>query len=167
MWKRVGRKVRSDKKRHVNPTIDVKLKNRIETLAYIVDSPIKEVAERLTILAMSDMDVIILLSEHFKRGILKMDSSLFYGHVDNISVPENKGVNTSRVSIRFKAVNYESIVKYSNLLDVTPSKTTATLLLFAMRNERIVRNIISVYGRSVKNFEKEMKELNKFINKGI
>ena len=63
------RKVRSDKKRDVKPTISSNLKHCIYRLSYITSTPVKDVAETLCEKGLRSRKVMDYLSTYFRRDL--------------------------------------------------------------------------------------------------
>lgn len=132
------RKTRSDKKRDVKPTISILLKDEIFRLAFMLDTPAKDVAEYLTCLSILDREIADQLSPYFKRDV-RLRNTVFFGSPENPSLREAdfKG-STDRLSIRFQPVNYENVHLMASTLDVTPSRATAILLGVGIKHPRVM-----------------------------
>ena len=76
------RKVRSDKKVDVKPTLNIELKDAVYRLSYVTRQPVKNVGEELCVLAFHTNEIIIRLVPYFQRDI-KIGKTLYMGRADN------------------------------------------------------------------------------------
>ena len=162
-----NRKVRSDKKRDVKPTISTNLKDCIYRLSYVTNTPVKDVAEIICAKGLQSRKVIEYLSNYFRRNLM-FASTIYYGDLDRESLQRKyqKGKN-ERITIRFTQTIYEDIYKLSNALDVTPSKATALLLDASVRNTNLLNAFVKnhLHKHLDHNRMKELKAILKYINK--
>lgn len=161
------RKIRSDKKRDVKPTISSNLKDCIYRLSYITNTPVKDVVETLCEKGLKSRKVIDYLSQHFRRNFQFLNT-VFIGDFERESLQHKyqSGKNV-RITTRFNANIYEDISSLSYALDVTPSKATALLLEASVRNTNILNAFVKTYLHGqVDNLRmKELKQVLKYINK--
>lgn len=161
------RKVRSDKKRDVKPTVALALKDCIDRLSYITNRPIKDISEEICEHGLYSRTVIELLSEKFRRNYT-FKSTIYVGDLNRESVQKEriKGIK-ERITIRFTQDMYEKINNLSYSLDVTPSKATALLLDATIRNSEFISQFLEkhIYQDLDVNRQRELKEILKFINK--
>lgn len=161
------RKVRSDKKRDVKPTVPLTLKECIDRLSYITNRPIKDISEEICIYGLYSRKVIELLSEKFRRNYT-FKNTMFIGNLnrDSIQKEKIKGLK-DRITIRFKQNEYEKIYSLSFSLDVTPSRATALLLDATIRNSEFINQFLEKYvvAELDENRQRELKAILKFINK--
>lgn len=161
------RKVRSDKKRDVKPTISTNLRDCIFRLSYITNTPVKDVVEILCEKGLSSRKVIEYLSQHFRRDF-QFTNTVYFGNYERESLQHiyRSGKNV-RITTRFTQATYENITSLSYALDVTPSKATALLLDASTRNTDILNAFVKAYLH--KNIDqarmKELKHVLKYINK--
>lgn len=161
------RKIRSDKKRDVKPTVPLALRECVDRLSYITNRPIKDICEEICIHGLYSRKVIELLSEKFRRNYA-FQSTVFIGKLDREPAQKDstKGIK-HRLTIRFKQDTYEQINRLSYSLDVTPSRATALLLDATIRNSEFINQFLEkhvVRGLDA-NRQKELKAILKFINK--
>jgi hypothetical protein len=161
------RKVRSDKKRDIKPTISAELKNCIHSLSYITNTPVKDVGETLCEKGLQSRKVMEYLSQYFRRD-LRFLNTIFIGNLERESL-QNKyqsGKN-ERITIRFSQTTYENISNLAQALDVTKSKATALLLDASIRNTNLLNAYVKLYLHE--NIDqarmKELKQILKYINK--
>lgn len=161
------RKVRSDKKRDVKPTISSNLKDCIYRLSYITNTPVKDVAEILCEKGLRSRKVMEYLSKYFRRDFQFLNT-VYMGDWGRQSL-QNKyqsGKN-ERITIRFTQVSFEDIFSLSCALDVTPSKATALLLDASIRNTNLLNAFVKTYlHHHIDEMRmKELKQVLKYINK--
>lgn len=160
------RKVRSDKKRDVSPTIQLELKDTIYRISYVINTPVKDIVESICIFGMHSRKVMTTLSKHFKRNI-KFQNTLFIGHLDHPSIKRfEKGVQTERIGTRFKQQDYETLVTLAFALDVTPSRAAALLLDTSIRHSDFVNSYFQQYLSKSIDYNRmvELKKIITFIN---
>lgn len=130
------RKRRSDRKRHINPTISVELYECLSRISYITSTPIKDVGEALCIESLKSKNVIDELSPFFRRDYHYVND---YGDINVIPGLNHRlpykvnrgGGDRARVSMRFYQHNHDKIGDLAYALDMTISSATALLLEIA------------------------------------
>lgn len=161
------RKVRSDKKRDVKPTVPLALKESVDRLCYITNRPIKDIAEEICICGLNSRKVIELLSSSFRRNYT-FRNTVMMGDLNRISLQKEriKGIK-ERITIRFTQDVYEKINSLSYSLDVTPSRATALLLDGTFRNGEFISQFLEkhIVQELDVNRQRELKAILKFINK--
>lgn len=159
------RKARSDKKREVQPVINIELKDAIYRLSYITYTPVKDVCERLCFYVLNDNYAINQLAQYFKRDV-RLGNTLYCGHISNKSVSKRESGENERVTVRFKQSEYDSIAIFGYALDCTPSRTVAILLNIAMRNIAYVNRYIKEYleGNLTEIQMRELRGILKYVN---
>lgn len=161
------RKVRSDKKRDVKPTISTDLKNCIYRLSYITNTPVKDVVEIICERGLNSRKIIEYLSNHFRRDF-RFGNTIYMGDINRTSLQRKyQSGKTERITTRFSQVTFEKIKSLSDALDVTPSKATALLLDASVRNTNLLNSFVKSYlhNNIDKNRMKELKLVLKYINK--
>lgn len=160
------RKVRSDKKRDIKPTVPIALKECVERLSYIFNIPVKDVTETICLAGLESKKVIDLLSTSFRRDY-RHDSTLYKGNLSRPSLQKEKILGLKdRITTRFSSDIYEKVNQLAYALDVTPTRATAMLLDASIRNTDYVNEFVKNHMESHLN-PKKMKELNEvltFIN---
>lgn len=145
MSRREGRKVRSDKKRDVQPTISKELKECIYRLSYITDTPVKDVAERISIEGFRRKKVISYLSRNFRRDI-RIDNTVYMGDIERLSVKKRTSRGQSeRISIRFKSDMHERLSALSYALDCSVARACALLLDATVRDVNFINDFAYEY----------------------
>ncbi|SKA88782.1 hypothetical protein [Sporosarcina newyorkensis] len=158
--RKATRKQRSDKKRHVGPTISIVLKDTIHRLSYITDTPVKDVGEAICISGMKSRKVVEYLAQSFRREI-RLGNTLYMGDLSRPSLQRKVAAGkTERISIRFHAHDYEGISALAYALDVSPTRATALLLDASIRNSEFLNDYVRDYLRRELD-ERRMEELRK------
>lgn len=161
------RKVRSDKKRDVKPTISIELKNCIYRLSYITNTPVKDVVEMICEKGLQSRKVIEYLSHYFRREYQFLNT-IYMGDSQRESLQRKcqPGKN-ERITTRFSQETFENIKSLSNALDVTPTKAAALLLDASVRNTNLLNAFVKTYlhGTVDKMRMKELKQVLHYINK--
>lgn len=157
----VPRKTRSDKKRGVKPTICVQLKSAIYRLAYITNTPVKDVCEKIVQTALADSNIIGHLALNFRRDI-KINNTIYIGHYDVAPPKRWDDCNTERISLRLKEEDYELLCALAYALDCRPTRACGILIGIGMRDYKFVNNYVKRYLHG-KLSEREMKELRKIM----
>ncbi|MEK5105033.1 hypothetical protein MKX83_24130 [Cytobacillus sp. FSL M8-0252] len=161
------RKIRSDKKRDIKPTILKELKVCIEQLSYITNTPVKDIVSTICENGLKSRVVIEYLSPYFRRDY-QFTNTFFLGDLDRESLQRKyQDGEKSRITTRVTQEVYEKIKQLSDALDVTPSKATALLLDASIRNTNILNAYVKAYLKeNVDNGRiKELKLVLKYINK--
>ncbi|MDW0115072.1 hypothetical protein QT711_18075 [Sporosarcina saromensis] len=165
MGKVKTRKVRSDKKRDVKPTISIELKDCVYRLSYITNTPVQHIVEQICESGIGSRRVIEYLAPHFRRTV-RLNNTLFMGGVDRPLIPKRDPGVTQRISTRFNQVTFENINTLAYALDVTPSRATGVLLDATIHST----DFLNVYVRGFLNQQldqrrmQELKKVLRFIN---
>ncbi|ADC52310.1 hypothetical protein BpOF4_21574 (plasmid) [Alkalihalophilus pseudofirmus OF4] len=160
------RKVRSDKKMEIKPTIHHSLKDAIYALSYITDQPVKDVAEAIVVSGLESKKVIEYLSKDFRRDFLQ-GRTLYVGDLERDSKQKDQlsGVK-GRLSIRFQQHDFESIKQLAFALDVTPSRATAIIIDASIRNSNFIDRYLqrTIRAKLDKRRLVELKKIMRFIS---
>ncbi|MEK3935900.1 hypothetical protein MKY41_11285 [Sporosarcina sp. FSL W7-1349] len=162
------RKVRSDKKRDIKPTVTKELKDCIYRLSFITDTPIKDVIEEILIAGSTNRKVISYLSRYFLRDV-KIGNSIYLGDSDRMPVskrtPNEKG---ERISTRVTESMHDSLSAIGYAMGCSVARATTLLLDATVRDTEFVNEFARTYIEANVD-EKRMKELKKvlaYINAG-
>ncbi|MCQ6267853.1 hypothetical protein M1K46_19685 [Fictibacillus sp. WQ 8-8] len=161
------RKIRSDKKRDIKPTISSHLKDCVYRLSYITNTPVKDVAETICEKGLQSRNVLDYLSQFFRRD-LQFLNTVYMGDWGRESLQKKvQSGKNERITIRFTPATYENIYSLSRALDVTPSKATALLLDAGIRNTHLLNAFVKCYLHQHidESRMKELKQVLKYINK--
>lgn len=161
------RKVRSDKKKELKPTINYRLHDCVYRLSYITNTPVKDVGVEICKSGLSSRKVIELLSKKFRRNY-KFKQTVYIGDLERESnrVKTLEGLK-KRITLRFDQNDSEQICELAYALDVTPTTAAAILLDAAVKNTDIVNVYLKQYVEETLDEARmrELKEVLKFINK--
>ncbi|MEW9673583.1 hypothetical protein [Ammoniphilus sp. 3BR4] len=140
------RKIRSDKKRDVKPTVSIELYECMNRLSYITVRPVKDIAEDICRVGTQSQEVITGLSYFFRRDFYFTnnfgDSICFRGSLDRAPIKIDRGTGAKgRLSLRFPPHLFETVKELSYALDLTVSSAT-TLLIESVLQET---DFVSVY----------------------
>lgn len=162
------RKVRSDRKKDVKPTVDIELYECVSRISHITKTPIKDVGEIFCKHGLYSKKVIDNLSQYFRRNI-QFNNTLYMGNRELLSerVTRKPSENRTRITIRFRQEVYDHISDLAYALDRTVSTTVAMLLDAAIRNTDILNQYVGEYVDEVldDNRKKELRHVLKYINK--
>ncbi|MFS1519662.1 hypothetical protein V1503_24865 [Bacillus sp. SCS-151] len=160
------RKVRSDKKREIKPTIPVSLKDCIYRISYITDQPVKDIAEQICRSGVVSIKVMDHLSEKFRRN-LHLKATYYIGDMSRPSLRRRSTKEQkSRITIKFHQTDYENIKKLAYALDITPSAATAHLLEATIKEHDFFGKFLKGYLERKLDDSRmaELKKVMKYIN---
>lgn len=161
------RKVRSDKKIEVKPTITLDLNDCIDRISYITMQPIQDVGAYICEQGLKSESVIEKMVPYFKRDFWKSEHTLIRGDLDAkklILNPEQQ--ETTRISIRFKQTTHQRIHDLAYALYTTPSGAVSFLLKTAVCESDILQRYLAEYveKRLDPNRAEQLKQIIRFIN---
>ncbi|WP_186672968.1 hypothetical protein [Sporosarcina sp. BP05] len=160
------RKVRSDKKREVQPTISIELKEAIYRLSYITNTPVKDVAERICEDGILSRKVIEGLSQYFRRSV-RLKNTMYMGDLERPTIQRKfPAGHTERIGIRFKQHTFENISALAYALDCTPSRATSLLLEASLHDSDFINKYFHDHLKQVLDERRmaELKKVLKYIN---
>lgn len=162
MGERATRKVRSDKKWSVQPTISKELKDCVYRLSYITDVPVKDVVEAICSNGIDSKKVMTHLSLNFRRDT-RMNNTLYLGDFNRIPIKKRTAPGQSeRVSTRVNSDMHESLKVLAYSLDCSTARACALLLDASVRDADFVNRFVKEYLE--KNVDDErMNELKKVL----
>lgn len=138
------RQTRSDKKVDVKATMSVQSKYHLYDFAATCDEPIKDVAERLIVLAVVSRDVIQDICKWFRRDYF-YNNSIAYGDANRPKLSVKSNGKTEIVSIKFKRKNYDALCAVAYALDITPSAAASVLIVLSMQNHSFMAEYVNVH----------------------
>lgn len=157
------RKVRSDKKRDIKPTVDVHLKDSIYRLSFITTTAVKDVCELLVLNAFENEAIIKNTSNYFQRDV-RIGNTLFIGSLKNEKIARTIVGKTERLSFRVKPDLYEKIYALSYALDCSVSRVAGLLLYESITDADFIEKYINHYIESLDNSrKKELQQLLRYI----
>ncbi|MFE4029238.1 hypothetical protein ACFX4N_24075 [Priestia sp. YIM B13551] len=161
------RKVRSDKKISIKPTIDLELYECVSRIHYITTTPLKDVGELICKKGLYSKKVMDHLSKYFRKNIT-CNGIAYIGDPTLMSErsKKRKASETTRIDIRFTQKVAEQIKDLAYALDRTPSTAVAMLLEASIKNTDVVEEYIGSFVEEVldKNRKKQLKEVLHYIN---
>jgi len=161
------RKVRSDKKRDVKPTIPISLYECISRISYVTNTPIKDVGEIICENGLYSKKVFDYLSTKFRRNY-RFNNTVYIGNLyqENERRVKYSGIK-KRITMRFSQKIYEQIADLAYSLDVTISSATAILLDASIKNTDIINEYVYQYidEQLDPNRKKQLKMVFEFIRK--
>jgi len=160
------RKVRSDKKRDIKPTISVQLYECVNRLSYITNTPIKDVGVMICKKGLYSTVVIEYLSNYFRRNYWANNNTMYIGELDRASYIFDKGIPKQRMTMRFTQSDHDKLARLAYSLDLTISSAVALLLETSIKNTDIVNAFISNQARKELDPQrmKQLREIIKYIN---
>jgi antitoxin component of RelBE/YafQ-DinJ toxin-antitoxin module len=143
------RKVRSDKKRDVKPTVHASTYELVSRISYITNTPMKDVAEVFCYYGLYSLKVIELFELKFRRSYIFANSrfpKFFPGDDNQIGQRAIKEPGTrKRVTIRFDQEIHDKLAEFAYALDVTVSSATAMLLEASIKETDILNEYLKRY----------------------
>ncbi|MGE1166337.1 hypothetical protein ACQJ0Y_24550 [Peribacillus simplex] len=135
------RKVRSDKKRDIKPTISHSLNECVHNLSYILNQPVKDIGEKIIMAAINSRDCIEGLSMYFKRDY-RHDNTIFRGDFEAEVIQKRNVIQKERIHLRFKAYEHERISALAYSMDCSVSLATTMLLIAGIRNHDVFNQMV-------------------------
>lgn len=161
-----SRKQRSDRKRDIKPTISHELRECIYRLAFITDTPVKDVAESVCINGIYTPKVIEHLSQYFRRDI-RFGITIYRKNPNCLPISRRAlAGQTGRITIRFKSDTYDTISAMAYALDCTVSRTCALLLDASVRDGDFINEFVREYLEANLDAERvrELKKILRYVN---
>ena len=160
-----NRKIRSDKKREIQPTLPIDVFSCIHRLHKITGLPIKTIGEEVCLRGLQDKRMLSILSVHFRRDI-QLDNTVYIGRVDQPPVSRRFKGLTKRISVRFYSQTYDNINALSYASDCTVARICALLIDTCLTDADFVNDYVEDYlMRNVDaNQMKELRKLMKVLN---
>lgn len=162
------RKVRSDKKRSINPTVSLELRDCIYRLAFITETPIKDVIADILIEGSQRKKPMDHLSRYFIRDV-RIGNSLYMGDNQRIAVNrQSSSGKTVRISTRVTQGMYSDLEGIAYSMGSSVSKACALLLDATIRDVAFVNEFVRNYIEANVDAErmKELQKVLKYINAG-
>ncbi|MBM7607596.1 hypothetical protein JOD29_000840 [Lysinibacillus composti] len=138
------RKVRSDKKIDVKPTVSIILKNQLFTLSQLFDEPVKDVAEHICKEAANSKFIIEDICKWFRRNYFYRNT-VALGDPNRPKLKIKSRGETSKVTIRFKRNDYDVLCNLAHALDITPTSTAGVLIRMSIRNPKFMSEFVQMY----------------------
>lgn len=132
------RKIRSDKKRQIKPTIPIELYDCISVVSYITRTPMKNIGEFVVMESLQNKEVVEHLSRHQRRTYWH-SGTMFLGDesLQPYRLPPS-GSGKRRTTITFSQGFADELTKYAFTLDTSLATATSLLLETGMKHKDIV-----------------------------
>src|SRR5699024_3276034 len=156
------RKVRSDKKREIRPTIPVELYECIARLSYIIDMPIKDVGMLICKKGLYTTTVVECLSNHFRRDYWADNNVMYTGNVECSRYVFPKEISKRRITMKFYQSDHDKVARLAYSLDLTVSSATTLLLETSIKHTGVIDALVSRQARK-KLDSKRMKQLREVV----
>ncbi len=160
------RKQRSDKKRDIKPTVALELRDCIYRLAFITDTPIKDVIEAILLDGSKRQKPMNHLSQYFLRDI-RIGRTLYLGDPDRIPLGRRGTTGkTFRLSTRVTQHMYREMESIAYVMGCSVSRATALLIDATIRDVDFVNDFVRQYLERHVDEERmrELKKVLKYIN---
>ena len=139
-----NRKVRSDKKVDVKPTMSLELKEKLYGFAYLSNEPVKDAAERLCTKGAMSEEVITDIRQWFRRDYHRpYNITKGYSYRPKLQLVMNG--EKSKVTIKFPQENYDLLCKVAYALDLPPTSTATVLIKITLANYEFMHEYIRFY----------------------
>ena len=155
------RQTRSDKKVDVKATMSAILKNQLYEFAELCNEPVKDIAERLCLRGLVSPCIITVICKWLRYNY-RYSRTLALGDIERPRLQLTPAGDTSRVSLRFNANDYDQLCSLARALDITPSSTATTLIRVTTSNSEFMYDFVE--GLSKVN-DMQRKEVKQFLSK--
>lgn len=156
------RKVRSDKKRDVQPVVSFELKKQLFRFAFLCREPMKDAGERLCATGAVSTLIMDEINGYFRRN-LRIDNHQYFGYLDRprLQIVQR---NVEKITIKFPQDSFELLHNLSFALDLPLNQTAAILIKKTITNREFMYEYIQYHLQHLT--EKEKEQLDKFL-KGV
>lgn len=126
------RKVRSDKKRSVQPVVSVELKKQLFRFAFLCKQPAKEAAEHLCVRGSTSPIIMDEINCYFRRN-LSIENHHYMGYLSRprLTIIQKQA---EKISIKFPQSSFESLFNLAFALDLPLNQTAAVLIKKTLTN---------------------------------
>lgn len=135
------RQTRSDKKVDVKATMSITLKNQLYDFAELCDEPVKDVAEQLCLRGLVSPCIITVICK-WLRFNYRYNRTMALGDINRPKLQLLPSGETSRVSLRFNANDYDQLCSLARALDITPSSTATMLIRVTTSNDEFMNEFV-------------------------
>ncbi|MEK4025759.1 hypothetical protein [Sporosarcina sp. FSL W7-1283] len=140
----MARKVRTDKKKSINPTVSCELRDCVYQLAFIVDEPIKNVIETLLINGSQRKNPMDRLSVYFIRDV-RIGNTLYMGDSERVNFNRAHIGSTIRISTRVSQEFYRDLEGIAYAMGCSVSKACALLLDTTLKDAEFLNDFVGEY----------------------
>lgn len=155
------RKTRSDKKVDVKPTMSLVLKRQLYEFARLCNEPVKDIAERLCVDALTSKCIMDELCKWLRRNYY-YNNTIVIGYKERPRLKLTFQGETGKVTIRFLKCDYDQLSDLAYSLDINPSATAAVLIRLTIRNKEFMEMFVSNLNKVN---ERERFEVMRFLNR--
>ncbi|UAW07775.1 hypothetical protein PVJ1_00041 [Psychrobacillus phage PVJ1] len=138
------RKVRSDKKVDVKPTMSVTLKKQLNDFARICDEPVKDVAEQLCVKGATSEFIIENIRQWFRKDYHR-PHTITRGFIERPRLKITYQGETDKVTIKFVQKDYDLLSDLARALDINPTATSSVLIKMTLSNRNFMHEYIQLY----------------------
>lgn len=137
------RKVRSDKKKDVQPIVSVELKKQLFRFSFLCREPLKDTGERLCSLGSVSPIIMDEINCYFRRN-LRIDNHQYIGYLDRprLQIVQN---DAEKVTIKFPQDSFENLYNLSFALDLPLNQTAAVLLKKTITHRQFMKDYMEHY----------------------
>lgn len=132
------RKVRSDKKKDVQPVVSFELKRQLFRFAFLCREPLKDAAERLCNQGATSTLIMDEINCYFRRNI-RIDNHTYMGYLDRPRLQIVQKSNVEKITIKFPQESFEKLYNLSFALDLPLNQTAAVLLKKTITNRQFMK----------------------------
>ena len=156
------RKVRSDKKRDVQPVVSLELKKQLFRFSFLCKEPMKDAGERLC--AQGAVSPLIMddINQFFRRN-LSINNHHYMGYLERPRLTLLQS-NKEKITIKFPQDTFESLFNLAFALDLPLNQTAAVLIKRTLNNREFMHEYIQHNLRHL--HEREKAQLESFL-KGV
>lgn len=156
------RKVRSDKKRDVQPVVSFKLKQQLFRFSFLCKEPVKDAGERLCSTGAISTLIMDDINCYFRRN-LRIENHHYMGYLDRPRLQIVQS-NVEKVTIKFPQESFERLYNLSFALDLPLNQTAAILIKRTLNNRQFMYEYIQYHLNHLT--DKEKAQLESFL-KGV
>lgn len=154
------RKVRSDKKVDVKPTMSLALKSQLYEFAYLCNEPVKDAAQRLCEKGATSEFIIDNIRHWFRRDYHR-PFTITKGYLERPRLKITFQGETGKVTIKFPQESYDLLSKLAFALDLTPTSTATLLIKITLNNHSFMEEYVHLYLRHLE--PRRIQEIKRFL----
>lgn len=140
------RKVRSDKKVDVKPTMSITLKKQLYDFADLCQEHVKDVAEQLCVKGATSEFIIENIRQWFRRDYHR-EHTITRGFIERPRLKITYQGETDKVTIKFVQKDYDLLSDLARALDINPTATSSVLIKMTLSNRNFMNEYIQLHLR--------------------
>lgn len=152
-----ARKVRSDKKRDVKPTLSLFVKEDLYYYAYLTNQPVKDAALFLIANALRNEGILLELQPVMISDFIIENRIIKGNHTGQPTKIRYKG-ETGKATVKFPQPVFEELRNLAFAIGITPTATAAVLIRKGLYNYEFMEEQIRHYARRL-----DPKRFNEFV----